>query len=67
MRPLGPPLQILHPRVPWDLEHQLQYQWSSKLIISTNKGLELTGGLYKVPHVSRGPDGKLQEGKDVVL
>ena len=59
--------QVLHPRCPWDLDHLLQFQWNSKVVLTTSSGLELKGGLYKVRQVLRDGDGALQEGSDVVL
>ena len=41
-------LQLRHPRSPWDLEHLLQFQWSSKVVLATATGVELKGGLFKV-------------------
>ena len=60
-------LHILHPHSPWDLDHLLQFRWSSKVVLSSAQGLELKGGLFKVPHVHRDGQGKLVEGRDVVM
>ena len=64
---LAVPLQLRHPCMPWDLEHLLQFQWSSKVVLTTPSGLELKGGLFKVRQVLRDGAGALQEGNDVVL
>ena len=53
--------------MPWDLEHLLQFQWSSKVVLTTPSGLELKGGLFKVRQVLRDGAGALQEGSEVVL
>ena len=60
-------LQIRHPRSPWDLNHLLQFEFSSKMVLSSAQGLELKGGLYKVKQMQRDEKGALMEGKDVVL
>ena len=60
-------LHILHPRSPWDLDHLLQFQWSSKVVLSTTQGLELKGGLFKVPQVKRDDQGRLIEGREIVM
>ena len=64
---LAVPLQLRHPCMPWDLEHLLQFQWSSKVVLTTPSGLELKGGLFKVRQVLRDGAGALQEGNEVVL
>ena len=60
-------LQVRHPRSPWDLDHLLQFQWNSKVVLSSAQGLELKGGLFKVRQMQRDADGEVQEGRDVVL
>ena len=53
--------------MPWDLDHLLQFQWSSKVVLITPTGLELKGGLFKVRQVQRDDNDNLQEGKEIVL
>ena len=45
-------MQIRHPLMPWDLEHLLRFQWSSKVVLMSDTGLELKGGLFRVNQVS---------------
>ena len=60
-------LHLIHPCTPWNLDHLLQFQWSSKVVLSSTQGLELKGGLFKVPQIRRDGDGRLVEGTDVVM
>ena len=60
-------LQIRHPGSSWDLEHVLRYQGRSKVVLSSERGLEMEGGLYRVRQMQRDADGELKEGGDVVM
>ena len=60
-------LQLIHPRTPWDLDHLLQFQWSSKIVLKSTQGLELKGGLFKVPQIRRDDSGRLVEEADVIM
>ena len=61
------PLQLRHPRCPWDLEHLLQFQWSSKVVLATATGVELKGGLFKVRMARQQPGNGEEEEEEVVL
>ena len=38
----------------WDLDHLLQFQRSSKVVLVTRAGVELKGGIFKVPLTQEG-------------